>query len=114
MTAMKSLSGFILVAAFCWAQSDPGPRGGAPGAGGAISGLTAGERDFFLNPGTEQFSEIETVSDGLGPRFNLDSCGGCHIYPALGGSSPAANPQFLRASIMAPGNTIPSFVSLSG
>ena len=114
MTAMKSLSGFILVAAFCCAQSDPGPRGGAPGAGGAIAGLTAGERDFFLNSGAEQFSEIETVSDGLGPRFNLDSCGGCHIYPALGGSSPAANPQFLRASIMAPGNTIPSFVSLSG
>ena len=40
----------------------------------------------------------ETVSEnGLGPRMNLDSCGGCHIQPALGGSSPdgktTSNPQ---------------------
>jgi CxxC motif-containing protein (DUF1111 family) len=114
MRAIKFLNGFLLAAAFCWAQSDPGPRGNAPGAGGAIAGLTAGELDFFLNGGTAQFSQVEAVSDGLGPRFNLDSCGGCHIHPALGGSSPAANPQTARASTMAPGNTVPSFVSLSG
>src|SRR5258708_2179633 len=110
----KSLAGLVLAAACCLAQSDPGPRGGAPGAGTAIAGLTPGESSFFNNNGIPQFSQVEAVADGLGPRFNLDSCGGCHSQPALGGSSPATNPQFSRASTMAPGNTVPSFITPSG
>src|SRR6202045_3718851 len=104
----------LLTATCCFAQSDPGPRGGAAGAGTAIGGLTPGELDFFNNHGIPQFSQMEAVADGLGPRFNLDSCGGCHIQPALGGSSPAVNPQLARASTMAPGNTVPSFITSSG
>lgn len=96
------------------AQTDPGVRGGAAGAGGPISLLTAGESDFFNNVGKPQFSQVEAVSDGLGPRFNLDSCGGCHAQPALGGSSPAVNPQVSSASTMAPGNTVPPFLKLNG
>jgi CxxC motif-containing protein (DUF1111 family) len=97
------------------AQSDPGIRGGPPGAGQAIGGLTAGETDFFINQGLAQFARAEGVADGLGPRFNLDSCGGCHLHPAVGGSSPPTNnPQVDRASIMAPGNAVPSFLSLNG
>jgi CxxC motif-containing protein (DUF1111 family) len=124
MNVLKFLSGghhewkcpavAVMMAACCWAQSDPGPRTGAPGAGTAIAGLTAGESDFFNSKGIPQFSQVEGVPDGLGPRFNLDSCGGCHIQPALGGSSPATNPQFTRASTMAPGNTVPSFITPSG
>jgi CxxC motif-containing protein (DUF1111 family) len=110
----KYFAVLVSAAACCLAQSDPGPRGGAPGAGAAIAGLTAGESDFFNNHGIPQFSQVEAVADGLGPRFNLDSCGGCHIQPALGGSSPSTNPQFTRASIMAPGNTVPSFITLTG
>ena len=34
------------------AQTDPGPRGGAPGAGTPIAGLTAGENDFFFRVAT--------------------------------------------------------------
>jgi CxxC motif-containing protein (DUF1111 family) len=98
----------------CRAQSDPGPRGGVVGSGAAIPGLTAGERDFFLNVGTPTFAEVEDVADGLGPRFNLDSCGGCHAHPALGGSSPVTNPQVSRAAIMAPGNAVPSFLTING
>src|ERR1700732_2992788 len=104
----------LLTATCCFAQSDPGPRGGAPGAGAPIGGLTAGELDFFNNHGVPQFSQVEAVADGLGPRFNLDSCGGCHIHPALGGTSPAVNPQLARAATMAPGNTVPSFITASG
>jgi CxxC motif-containing protein (DUF1111 family) len=110
----KYLAIVVFTAACCLAQSDPGPRGGAPGAGTAIAGLTAGESDFFNNHAIPQFSQVEAVADGLGPRFNLDSCGGCHIHPALGGSSPSTNPQFTRASIMAPGNTVPSFITANG
>ena len=96
------------------AQTDPGPRGGAPGAGTPIAGLAAGEKDFFVNVATPTFNETESVSKGLGPRFNLDSCAGCHVQPAVGGSSPGTNPQFTRAGTMAPGNTIPFFVTLNG
>ena len=97
------------------AQTDPGPRGGSPGAGGTIAGLTAGETDFFNNHGLPQFTQVEQVADGLGPRFNLDSCSGCHVHPAVGGSSPPHNnPQVVRAPLMAPGNTVPPFLALNG
>jgi CxxC motif-containing protein (DUF1111 family) len=78
---------------------DPGVRGGAPGAGGPIAGLTANERRFFEH-GKEDFEEVEDVADGLGPRMNLDGCGSCHSQPAIGGTSPAVNPQvaFARAA----------------
>ena len=94
---------------------DSGIRGGPPSAGQPISGLTAGELDFFTTHGIPVFSEVEAVADGLGPRFNLDSCGGCHAFPAVGGSSPPMNnPQVTRAAIMAPGNTVPRFLSPNG
>ena len=108
------LAGVVITAVCCLAQVDPGPRGGPPGAGQAIAGLTAGETDFFNNHGVPQFSQVEAVADGLGPRFNLDSCGGCHAQPALGGSSPAINPQYVNAATMAPGNTVPSFITKNG
>src|SRR5262249_39092949 len=68
--------------------SDPGVRCGDLGAGGAIRGLTPTETSFFAT-GQEDFEEAEGVSDGLGPRFNLDRCAGCHAHPAVGGTSPA-------------------------
>ena len=99
-----------------YAQVDPGIRGGPAGAGPAFAtGLTVGERDFFINFGVPQFMEVEDVDEGLGPRFNLDSCGGCHIFPVLGGSSPRTNnPQVVRAPIMAPGSTVPGFLNIDG
>jgi len=110
----RVLIGVTFVTLTCFAQSDPGPRGGPAGAGGPIQGLTAGEKDFFLNVGTPTFKEVENVAQGLGPRFNLDSCVGCHAQPAAGGSSPAVNPQFTTAATMAPGNTVPSFITMHG
>src|ERR1700681_2016452 len=88
----------LLTATCCFAQSDPGPRGGAAGAGTAIGGLTPGELDFFNNHGVPQFSQVEAVADGLGPRFNLDSCGGWHIEPAPRSipSSPVLRPWRLE------------------
>ena len=96
------------------AQTDPGPRGGPAGAGAPIASLTAGENDFFVKVATPTFNEVESVAQGLGPRFNLNSCAGCHAQPAVGGSSPAANPQFTAPSTMAPGNTVPSFITANG
>jgi hypothetical protein len=67
--------------------TDPGVRGGAAGAGGPIQGLSFTQRAFFA-AGKQAFESEEDVAQGLGPRMNLDSCVGCHAYPAAGGSSP--------------------------
>ncbi len=76
--------------------TDPGVRGGDPGAGDPLPGLSPGELVFF-DAGRADFVETEGVGDGLGPRFNLDNCVGCHSQPAIGGSSPAVNPQVAAA-----------------
>ena len=92
---------------------DPGVRGGDPGAGGPLSGLSTLEQAFF-NAAADNFTEVETVPNGLGPRFNLDSCGGCHAQPAAGGSSPPTNPQVAVATAKGARNAVPSFVTANG
>jgi len=109
-------SGFTQTTARNDGASDPGVRGGPPGAGKPFAtGLSAGDLAFFNIYGAPTFAEVEVVPKGLGPRFNLDSCGGCHAFPALGGSSPAfGNPQVVRVPFMAPGNSIPPFLTING
>lgn len=92
---------------------DPGPRGGDAGAGAPLDGLTAREEMFFT-VGLEDFSEAEGIGDGLGPRFNLDSCLGCHSHPAPGGSSPPVNPQVAMATAFGARNEVPPFVTANG
>jgi CxxC motif-containing protein (DUF1111 family) len=73
--------------------TDPGPRGGATGAGGPFAGLNADEKTFFESS-REVFAEVDSVSGkieegkGLGPTFNGNSCAQCHSEPDVGGSSP--------------------------
>lgn len=104
--------------------TDPGVRGGPAGAGGAISGLNLNETAFF-NAGQDQFNEVESVQGpispafantgtGLGPRFNLDSCGGCHAQPATGGTSPPVNPQVAVAAKEGAQNIVPFFITSDG
>jgi len=93
---------------------DPGVRRTAPAAGLPIAGLTSAELSFFRLSATPIFSEVDSVVNGLGPRFNFNSCAGCHAYPAAGGSSPFVNPEVTQAAAMAPGNTIPAFLSHYG
>jgi CxxC motif-containing protein (DUF1111 family) len=112
-----------------WAQSDPGPRGGPPNAGNPLPGLTAGELAYFTE-GAARFREVDSVTGtqpgatgtGLGPRFNLNSCAGCHAQPAVGGSSPSptsrqapqVNPQIAMATNFGAMNSIPSFIQPNG
>ena len=93
--------------------SDPGVRGGVPGAGGPIAGLTGGQYAFFV-AGQEDFKEVEGVGDGLGPRMNLDSCAGCHTQPATGGTSPLRNPQVAFGSKDGGTDSVPFFITLNG
>jgi len=93
--------------------TDPGVRPGPPGAGGMIDGLTDSEKALFT-AGLEDFNESDTVASGLGPRFNLDSCAGCHAAPAVGGTSPAVNPQVAVATAFGAKNVLPFFVKSDG
>jgi len=93
--------------------ADPGPRPTTGSEGGRLANLTPNEIAFF-NDGQEVFAEAENLADGLGPRFNLDSCGGCHIQPALGGTSPTINPQVAVATAFGARNTLPSFITANG
>lgn len=111
--AMLFLTGMAL------AQTDPGVRGGAAGAGGPLASVSANAADLaFFNAGLGQFAEQQVVqggdNNGLGPRFNLDSCGGCHAQPAIGGTSPATNPQVAIATANGATNTVPSFITSTG
>jgi CxxC motif-containing protein (DUF1111 family) len=101
------------LAAPAQAQVDPGVRGGAAGAGAPFADLTDNEHSFF-EVGLEDFEEAEGVGEGMGPRFNLDGCAGCHLQPAVGGTSPAVNPQVAVATAFGAQNTVPSFITLNG
>ena len=100
----------ILVSPLSLAQQDPGLRGGMPGAGKPLGGLTPIEMMMFTE-GQQRAIQLEAVCDdctdvnlgqsldpakanvatqtnssGLGTRFNGDQCTVCHNQPALGGS----------------------------
>ncbi len=98
---------------FTFHARDPGVRTGPPGAGGPLFGLTASQLAFF-NAGLADFAETEVAAEGLGPTMNLDSCGGCHAQPAVGGSSPLVNPQVAFATRAGAHNAVPSFVRING
>jgi len=105
-----------------FAAQDPGVRKGPAGVGGVLQGIVSGsieQRVFVV--GQEAFEEVGSVQGtikdteaGLGPRFNLDSCAGCHAYPAIGGSSPFVNPQVELAKKYGANNDIPSFIKSDG
>jgi CxxC motif-containing protein (DUF1111 family) len=138
---MNKLLAFACVS-FSWAaltlpgsalsQSDPGvrpgPINGQPNASqsspmpltSVVNNSPTGIVEFFDN-GLGRFQQQEVVSggvnNGLGPRFNLNSCSGCHAQPAVGGSSPASNPQFAAVSqgiVSGSTNAIPSFITPHG
>jgi CxxC motif-containing protein (DUF1111 family) len=93
--------------------TDPGVRAGDPGAGGPLQGLGTLEQQYFT-ASKGVFQEVDAVPNGLGPRFNLDSCSGCHGYPSIGGSSPPTNPQVALATAAGGKNTVPSFITANG
>jgi|SRR5580658_1241076 CxxC motif-containing protein (DUF1111 family) len=131
---LASILGFvsIILPAIALAQTDPGvrpgPINGQPGAtpsnplplASVGANSPTGVMEFFEN-GLGRFVTQEVVSgganNGLGPRFNFNSCSGCHAQPAVGGSSAAANPEFQAiAAGIASGatNTVPSFITARG
>ncbi|MGH7407134.1 MAG: di-heme oxidoredictase family protein [Candidatus Methylomirabilales bacterium] len=112
IVTMVVLGTFGLLQAQPFRARDPGVRGGDPGAGAPLAGLTPRQIAFF-EAGRDEFSEGEEVGEGLGPRFNLDSCRGCHRQPEIGGTSRLPNPQ-ADVPEEFPGNVLPSFITADG
>ena len=119
---------FVVTAAMLWiaatafAQTDPGVQSGNRGTGAVLSSVNSNSSLLsFFNDGLTRFQAVESVSgspagnNGLGPRFNSNSCSSCHAQPAVGGTGPATNPQFsFPTNGVAPGNTVPSFITANG
>jgi CxxC motif-containing protein (DUF1111 family) len=60
-----------------------------PVPGDALPGVTPVEFEEF-RLGLDDFLEVETSDEGLGPAFNGTSCAVCHSVPAVGGTSAIA------------------------
>jgi CxxC motif-containing protein (DUF1111 family) len=101
---------------------DPGVRTASTDQGPPIPmpGLGADELAFFED-GMARFNTDEVVSgatatqgNGLGPRFNSNSCVSCHAQPYMGGTSPAQNPLMAIGKLDGAQNQIPWFIAAAG
>jgi CxxC motif-containing protein (DUF1111 family) len=108
----------LFLAGMAWAQIDPGVQSGNRGTGVALPSVLANDNPgilSFFNDGLVRFEEPDAVSNGLGPRFNSNSCSSCHAQPAVGGTGPAANPQAqFTSNGVAPSDTTPYFITANG
>ena len=53
-------------------------------SGGPLTGITPTEFSEF-RLGLDDFTEVETAEEGLGPAYNGTSCAVCHNVPTIGG-----------------------------
>jgi len=108
----------LFVAATAFAQTDPGLQSGARGTGTALSSVLANDVPgilTFFTDGQNRFQEVDATANGLGPRFNSNSCNSCHAQPAVGGSGAAVNPQAsFTSNGTAPKDTTPYFITSTG
>jgi CxxC motif-containing protein (DUF1111 family) len=91
-----------------------------PQPGDPLPGLTAAEFEEF-RLGRDDFLEVETAEEGLGPAFNGTSCAACHSVPAVGGMSAIAEVRAGRLTadgryegLDAAGETLVHLFSLPG
>src|SRR6185503_15660626 len=82
----------VYVVVFGFAASGQSVR---PLPGDPLTGITSGDFEEF-RLGLDDFSEVETVEDGLGPAFNGSSCAVCHSVPAIGGGGVVAEVRAAR------------------
>ncbi len=109
----------LFFAGMALAQTDPGVQAGNRGTGAALASVLANDNPgilTFFNDGLDRFQEVEAVAgNGLGPRFNSNSCSSCHAQPAIGGTGSAVNPQFqFTSNGVAPRDSTPYFITANG
>jgi len=113
----------LFVAGMTVAQTDPGVQSANRGTGATIINPANDPNGFtaFFQDGLKRFQDVESVSNsptnnnGLGPRFNSNSCVSCHAQPAAGGTGAATNPQSqFTSNGTAPRDTTPYFITANG
>src|SRR6202790_2295792 len=128
MTTVKRASVVIMATLFLGgmaiAQTDPGVQSGNRGTGAAFSSVLSNSPSgilSFFTDGQKRFQDVESVSNspngnnGLGPRFNSNSCSSCHAQPAVGGTGAAVNPEAsFTSNGTAPRDTTPYFLTATG
>jgi CxxC motif-containing protein (DUF1111 family) len=105
---------------------DPGVRAGSVDSGNELASVVGTQADEYFTDGKSRFQEVEAVQggnhNGLGPRFNSNSCSSCHAQPAVGGTSPSTkdypfigpNPETLVTTENSLQNPFPSFITIDG
>lgn len=74
---------------------DVAGQNGRPLPGDPLPGINGSEFEEF-RLGLEDFTDVETAEDGLGPAFNGSSCAVCHSVPAIGGAGVVAEVRAAR------------------
>ena len=85
------LAAFVVLGSLAFTPNHAPP----PDFGQPLAGLKADELERF-DAGLDEFSEVETPEEGLGPVFNDVSCATCHLVPAIGGGSEILETRFGR------------------
>lgn len=86
------IAGAMMVFTAALLAQSPAPLPGDP-----LPGITPAEFEEF-RLGLDDFLEVETAEEGLGPAFNGTSCAVCHSIPAVGGISTIAEIRAGRRS----------------
>lgn len=89
LTRRAGLAAALVAAAAAWATALMTAQGRAVQPGDPIAGLAPADFEEF-RLGLDDFLEVETAEEGLGPAFNGTSCAACHNVPAVGGVSAVA------------------------
>ena len=79
----------LAIAALAFAGAILSAQLRAPAPGEPLPGITPHEFEEF-RLGLDDFLEVETAEEGLGPAFNGTSCAACHNVPAIGGAGTIA------------------------
>jgi CxxC motif-containing protein (DUF1111 family) len=85
--------GICVFVALLW--TEVAGQNGRPLPGDPLPGINAAELEEFTL-GLDDFTEVESVEEGLGPAFNGSSCAVCHSVPAIGGAGVVAEVRAAR------------------
>ena len=78
---------------------------------GEIAPHASAEQRLTFDAGLEVMQRQWTIEAGLGPHFNLSSCGGCHERPMPGGSAPRYRNFLLIQDRLPDGTQMPTGVA---
>ena len=95
-------SGYAGVVAVISSCSVPGGGGDLPTseaqAAATLPGHLAGITDADFTVARDNFSQVESIDDGVGPVFNETACGHCHTLGGIGGSGEQIERRFGRVT----------------